>query len=185
MKKQPDKSAPPDIDEWEKEIAEVMQFCQPEEKPQAPLIISEITPSLSYEGVYNPNSFSPLFEGNIDNLDGKTGDKFVKGKLKIEARLDLHGYTEKEAFAKVVDFIQNAYIKGLRCVLVITGKGLKNKDEPWYETKGVIKEAFPSWLNNNEIRPFVLSFSQASQNDGGSGAFYVLLKRKRISNKTK
>jgi DNA-nicking Smr family endonuclease len=67
-------------------------------------------------------------------------------------------------------------------VLIITGKGQKDGSMPWYETRGVIREALPSWLNLPEIRPFILSMSPATQADGGSGAMYVLLKRHRTSN---
>ena len=72
-----------------------------------------------------------------------------------------------------------------RCVLIITGKGVRKDDDPWYESKGVIKEALPSWLNHPDIRPFILSISYAKQEDGGSGAMYVLLKRQRGSHPSK
>ena len=71
-----------------------------------------------------------------------------------------------------------------RCVLIITGKGLRDDNKPWYETTGVINQALIGWLNNPEIRPFILSVAQAKQSDGGSGAYYILLKRQRNSNKT-
>lgn len=188
MKKLPDACLPEDNDDyeaWEEEISDIVPMPQPQEKPLAPLVISEISSSVSYEGLYNANSFNKLDVGNTDNLDRNTASKFVKGKLNIDARLDLHGLTEKNAFTAVKNFIQNSYAKGFRCLLIITGKGIKNDDLPWYETKGVIKEAFPDWLNCDDIRPFILSASQAIRNDGGSGAFYVLLKRKRLSNKAK
>ena len=188
MKKLPEVRLPEDNDDnkaWEDEVSDIAPMSQPQEKPQAPLVISEVSNSISYEGLYNANSFNKLDVGNTDNLDKNTASKFVKGKLNIDARLDIHGLTEKNAFIAVKKFIQNGYAKGFRCLLIITGKGIKNNDSPWYEAKGVIKEAFPEWLNNDDIRPFILSASQATQNDGGSGAFYVLLKRKRTSDKTK
>ena len=122
--------------------------------------------------------FRPVL-GNVDNLDGKTAEKFRKGQYKIEAKLDLHGLKEKQAFEAVKDFILKAYLHKKRCVLIITGKGIKKDDEPWYEAKGVIREALPAWLNNAEIRPFILSMTPAKVEDGGSGAMYVLLKRQR------
>lgn len=184
MKKLLDKRAPEDVDIWEKETANITKLKQPEEKPSAPLIISEIEPSLHVEGLYNQNSFKLLTVGNTDNIDRNTAERFVKGHLKIEARLDLHGLTEKEAFSAVEDFVRNSYIQNRRCILIITGKGIKTDDTPWYETKGVIKEALPRWLNHQDIRPFILSIAQAKQEDGGSGAFYILLKRQRNSKPT-
>ncbi len=182
MKKLPESGKPTDTDAWLNEIEQVTRLKQPEETPSAPLILPEVEQSIRYEGLYNPNSFNTLTVGNLDNVDAKTGEKFRKGEFKIEARLDLHGRTEKEAFAAVTDFIQDSYRLKRRCVLIITGKGQKDGSMPWYETRGVIREALPSWLNLPEIRPFILSMSPATQADGGSGAMYVLLKRHRASN---
>ena len=182
MKKLLNSQQPKDIDAWIAEMEEVKPLPQPEEKPSAPLIINEIKPSLTMGGVYNQNSFTELAVGNTDNLDKNTAEKFRKGQFKIEARIDLHGRTEKEAFAAVEDFVKNSYICGRRCVLIITGKGIKREDDAWYEAKGIIREALPKWLNHPDIRPFVLSMSPALPADGGSGAMYVLLKRKRDLN---
>lgn len=179
MKTLPDCKNADDIEAWNEETSEVKRLKQPEEKPQVPLIIKEIEPSPDMKNVYNSNSFKPLEIGDTKNLDGNTAEKFRKGQYKIEARLDLHGMTEKQAFAAVTDFILNCYKKQKRCLLIITGKGLTTDDVPWYEIKGVIKKAIPLWLNNPEIRPFILSVTPAKQEDGGSGAMYVLLKRKR------
>ena len=185
MKKLPEiNKDPEDIDFWRSEIEGIKAYNQPQEKPQPPLIIKEIEPSLRCEGLYNQNSFNEITLGNTDNIDKNTATKFVKGDYKIQARLDLHGYTEKGAFSAVMDFVKDSYIKKKRCVLIITGKGLKDDDKPWYETTGVINQALLGWLNNPEIRPFILSVSQAKQSDGGSGAFYLLLKRQRQSNKS-
>ena len=179
MKKLPEAKAPKDEEAWLEEISDIKAFNQPEEKPQAPLILKPVEPSLKEKGLYNANSFQFLEVGNVDNLDGKTAERFRKGQYPIEAKLDLHGLKEKEAFEAVKDFILKSYLHKKRCVLIITGKGIKKDDEPWYEAKGVIREALPTWLNNPEIRPFILSMTPAKVEDGGSGAMYVLLKRQR------
>ena len=179
MKKLPEAKAPKDMEAWFEEVEDVKIINQPEEKPQAPLILKPVEPSLSEEGLYNANSFQFLEVGNTDNIDGNTAEKFRKGQFQIEARLDLHGLKEKEAFEAVKDFVLTSYLHKKRCVLIITGKGIKKDDAPWYETKGVIREALPTWLNHAEIRPFILSMTAAKTEDGGSGAMYVLLKRQR------
>ena len=185
MRKLPEiKHLPEDVELWYEETQDVEAFIQPQEKPMPPLIVKEIQPGLRCEGLYNTNSFNEIILGNTDNIDKNTASKFVKGNFKIEARLDLHGYTEKGAFSAVLEFIRNCYIQKKRCVLIITGKGLKDDKRPWYEAKGIINQALMGWLNNPEIRPFILSVSQAKQSDGGGGAFYILLKRQRNSNKT-
>ena len=185
MKKLPSINPPKDVDVWEEEVLGVKRIKQPEEKPSSPLIISEVEPSLRTEGLYNANSFNPLTVGATNNIDRNTAEKFIKGQMPIDSRLDLHGRTEKEAFSAVEDFIKNCYIQNKRCILIITGKGIKKDDTPWYESKGIIREALPAWLNHPNIRPFILSVSVAKQEDGGSGAFYVLLKRQRQSNPSK
>ena len=185
MKKLPEiANKPDDVDLWVAEVSDITPYDQPDEKPQTPLVINEIKPSLRYEGLYNHNSFNELELGCTDNIDKNTASKFVKGAYRIDARIDLHGYTEKQAVDEVYEFIKNSYIQNKRCLLIITGKGVKTDDTPWYESKGVIKQALISWINHPKIRPFVLSVSQAKQSDGGSGAFYVLLKRQRQSNKS-
>ena len=185
MRKLPEiKHLPEDVELWYEETQDVEAFIQPQEKPMPPLIVKEIQPTPQQEGLYNANSFNEIILGNTDNIDKNTASKFVKGNYKIEARLDLHGYTEKGAFSAVLEFIKDSYIQKKRCILIITGKGLKDDKRPWYETKGIINQALMGWLNNPEIRPFILSVSQAKQSDGGGGAFYVLLKRQRNLNKT-
>ena len=180
MKKLPDGKKPEDIEAWQQEIDGIIPLKRPDEKPSAPLIIGDIIPSPKLDGLYNGNSFKFLSIGDISNLDKNTASKFVKGQFKIEAQLDLHGFSEKEAFTEVINFISDSYAKKRRCVLIITGKGIRNETDAWYESKGVIKEALPVWLNNSDIRPFILSISYAQQADGGEGAVYVLLKRQRL-----
>lgn len=179
MKKLPKCNTPNDLDSWFEEISEIKQLNRPDEPPTPPLIIKEIEPSLCGEGFYNHNSFNNLEVGNINNIDKNTATRFLKGQFKIDAKIDLHGYREKEAFEIVQDFLTTCYIKGMRCLLIITGKGIKKEEDPWYEARGVIKEALPRWLNHPDIRPMILSVTQAKQEDGGSGAFYILLKRQR------
>ena len=175
MKKLLKTLAPQDVDEWQKEVADIAPLPQVEERPQAPLVLDEIIPSPNEDGLYNHNSFSELVIDDTSNIDGKLADRLVKGHLKIEARLDLHGLSEKQAFVDTRDFIINSYHLKRRCVLIITGKG--ERVDPWWESKGVIRQSFPRWLNHADIRPYVLSAVRAQAADGGSGAFYCLLKR--------
>ncbi|MBE6444944.1 MAG: hypothetical protein E7019_02655 [Alphaproteobacteria bacterium] len=172
--------APADNDpDWLEIIKSVKKIPQSEEKPTAPLIINEPEDNIHYSEVYNGDTLRRLEVGCVDNIDRRTAEKFKKGNFKIEARLDLHGKTEKQAFEAVEDFVKKSYLKKLRCILIITGKGFNKEDDLWYEKKGILKEAVPSWLNRTELRPLILSFSYANQEDGGSGALYVLLRRKR------
>lgn len=112
-----------------------------------------------------------LVTGQLPDMDKRTAEKLSKGQMVIEGRIDLHGLTEAQAHSALNKFLATSHAMGRRSVLVITGKGV--------EGKGVLRQALPKWLNGAELRPLVLGVSQAKQKDGGEGAFYVLLKRKR------
>lgn len=172
---------PEDDEAWNDIIKDVKKIKASEEKPTAPLIIDKISPKIDYSAVYSGDSLQYLKVGDVDNIDKNTAEKFKRGLLPIEKRLDLHGLTEKEAFIAVDDFIRSAYIKKLRCVLIVTGKGINKDNTPWYDKKGILKLAVPNWLNGSELRPLILSFSYARPEDGGDGALYVLIRRNRKS----
>lgn len=168
-----------DIEAWKNATKDIKRVKFKEEKPSPPLVLENITPKVDYALTAKMQNLQKLNIGDLDNIDKKTADKFRKGQFKIQKRLDLHGLTEKEAFIQVNDFIRNAYINKLRCVLIITGKGINNENDPWYEKKGILKLSVPNWLNNTDLRPLILSFSYAKPEDGGDGALYVLIKKNR------
>jgi DNA-nicking Smr family endonuclease len=115
----------------------------------------------------------PLAPGESPGVDRRTAEKFRRGQLAVEARLDLHGLTQEEAHRALVSFVQQAHASGLRTVLVITGKG------GFGDARGVLREAVPRWLNEAGLRPRVLSCAWAQPRHGGGGALYVLLRRQR------
>jgi len=122
-----------------------------------------------------PAPVLPALEpGHAAGLDRRTAERLRRGQLPIDGRLDLHGWTQGEAHLALGDFIENAAATGLRCLLVITGKGGRTSGEP-----GVLRAAVPKWLNLPALRPLILGFSGAQPKHGGGGALYVLLKRKR------
>lgn len=117
----------------------------------------------------------PVLEaGKPADLDRRTMDKLRKGRMRPEGRLDLHGMTAGRALDALNGFLADAQRSGKRCVLVITGKGSMK------DGGGVIRRELPSWLNAPGNRARVLGFAGAQPADGGGGAFYVLLKRRRI-----
>ncbi len=180
MKKQPPKISKEDIDLWQETVQDVQQTKSKEyiEKPLPESII--IRNSINPTSVYQGNPLEELSIGQTNNIDKKTAQKFKRGEFKIERRLDLHGFTENEAWDAVTNFIKNAYLDNLRCVIIVTGKGLSHPDdEDYMPRRGILKEKVPLWLNSKELRPLILSMSYAQVKDGGSGALYVLLRRKR------
>jgi DNA-nicking Smr family endonuclease len=105
------------------------------------------------------------------HLDNPTLEKLAKGKLPIEARVDLHGMTQDEAYTLLYAFVSRAHARGARYVLVITGKGSASGGD------GVLRRAVPGWLSTPTFRPFVSSHDHAARGHGGSGALYVRLRR--------
>lgn len=114
-------------------------------------------------------------------LDRRTEEKLRKGKMPIEGRLDLHGMNQTQAHESLVRFVASCYDQGLRCVLVITGKGKsKSTSNDWLSpSKGILKENVPLWLEERPLKDIVLKFFKAQPKDGGSGALYIYIKRKR------
>jgi len=106
-------------------------------------------------------------------IDRRTAEKLRRGLLAIEARLDLHGHTQSEAHAALTSFIETSWRAGHRCILVITGKGGIGRQA------GVLRTAVPGWLDIPPLRERILAAVSAQPKDGGAGALYVLLRRKR------
>lgn len=99
--------------------------------------------------------------------------KLARGRLPLEARIDLHGLDQAEAHRRLVDFIHRAHSRGVRHVLVITGKGASLGSE------GALKRALPQWLAKPELATVVSGFEIAGRGHGGEGAFYVRLKKRK------
>lgn len=113
-------------------------------------------------------------------MDAKTHGKMTKGKLIPDARLDLHGLTLAEAHPELIGFILNAQSAGLRLVLVITGKGKRGLDiGPIPQRMGALRHQVPQWLRLPPLGAAVLQVAEAHLRHGGSGAYYVYLRRGR------
>lgn len=112
-------------------------------------------------------------------MDAKTHGKMTRGKLAPEARIDLHGMTLAEAHPELIRFVLNAQSAGLRLVLVITGKGKRREDlGPIPQRTGALRHQVPQWLRLPPLGPAVLQVSEAHLKHGGSGAYYVYLRRR-------
>jgi DNA-nicking Smr family endonuclease len=113
-------------------------------------------------------------------MDAKSFGKMKKGKLRPEARIDLHGMTLSEAHPELTAFILGAQAVGYRLVLVITGKGRMRDDlAPMPARDGILRHQVPQWLSLSPLREAVLQVAPAHQSHGGAGAYYVYLRRSR------
>jgi len=114
-------------------------------------------------------------------MDRKAFGKMKRGKLGIEARIDLHGMTMARAHPALNGFIKSSYSQGKRLVLVITGKGKREATGtgPMPEHRGVLRRQVPHWLTSAPLAAMVLQITPAHLKHGGDGAYYVYLRRTR------
>ena len=103
-------------------------------------------------------------------------------KAKKTRSLDLHGATLDEANRIIENFIKKSYRDNIHKLIIVTGKGLHSKnDRDPYVSKdlGILKYSIPDFLkNNSELMEMISNISDASIADGGTGAFYIFLKKK-------
>ena len=118
---------------------------------------------------------SDLRYQEASGMDGASSKKLRAGKFDVGATLDLHGMTQQSAYLSLQRFIQKSVLNQFRTILVITGKGS--------EGRGVLRNQFPEWLKTDACAQHILAFGQAQAKDGGSGAFYIRLRRNRGARK--
>ena len=107
----------------------------------------------------------------VRSLDDKTARKLKKGRLTIDARVDLHGMGELQAYHALRRFLDDARRQDWRIVLVITGKGERSG--------GILRNAVPRWFAEPPLSGLVSAFRRAHLSHGGEGALYVRLRRPR------
>ena len=133
----------------------------------------------------------------ISDKDKKDWQKFVSGKEKLPNKdlknkenksiktksIDLHGYTLENANQLIENFIIKSYEEGVSKLIVITGKGLhsKNQNNPYVSKDfSMLKYSVPEFIQNNQSLANIIDMIQDARiEDGGSGAFYIHLKKKR------
>jgi DNA-nicking Smr family endonuclease len=139
---------------------------QPGARPTSP-----VRPAPSQPRVVPRPSSRALDPQRPVDLDRRTWLRLKRGRVDVEQRLDLHGQTQAQAHGRLQVFLAEAAAGGCRCVLIVTGKGL--------ETGGTLRHMVPRWLNEEPNRARVVAFTPAQPRDGGAGALYVLLRRRR------
>jgi DNA-nicking Smr family endonuclease len=111
-------------------------------------------------------------EAHVADLDRRVVARLKAGDFAVQRHLDLHGMGREEARIRVADFLRRAQREGLRCVLIVHGRGKGSPDNV-----PVLKEKLRAWLTRGAIGRRVLAYSSARPFDGGTGAVYVLLRR--------
>lgn len=141
-------------------------------RPNGPATGPRITHDLA------PDTFTELGAARAI-MDSRRLRDLKRGKLKPEARIDLHGMTAARAHDALAGFIARARANGVRLVLVITGKGRSSDPEEDPRRMGVLRHAVPQWLGMPALARHVLQVVPASGRHGGGGAYYVYLRRQR------
>ena len=131
----------------------------------------------------------------ISEKDKKDWENFISNKEKLENKdinlkkiyrekvrsIDLHGYSLDQANLKISDFISQSYIAGINKLIVVTGKGLHSENEknPYVSKDlSILKHSVPEFIKNDKnLMNKIYEFSEAKIEDGGSGAFYIFLKK--------
>ena len=131
----------------------------------------------------------------ISEKDKQDWENFLSKKEKLQNKdmnlkkiyrqkvrsIDLHGYTLDQANQKISDFISQSYIAGINKLIVVTGKGLHSENEknPYVSKDlSILKHSVPEFIKNDKnLMNKIYEFSEAKIEDGGSGAFYIFLKK--------
>ena len=111
----------------------------------------------------------------LATLDRRTRQKLARGREAIDARLDLHGMTQAEAYNALLRFLHRVQNDGAKFVIVVTGKGARSA----MGERGVLRRQVPQWLGLPEFRTLVVGFEAAHIGHGGDGALYVRVRRGR------
>ena len=121
------------------------------------------------------------FLSSDEKLPNKDEKPSNKKKISIKS-FDLHGYSLDEANNKINDLIKDSYEKGVKKLKIVTGKGLhsQNEKDPYISKNlGILKYSVPEYIkNSDELMSLISQIKEAENEDGGSGAFYVYLKKK-------
>ncbi|HTO30751.1 MAG TPA: Smr/MutS family protein [Pararhizobium sp.] len=158
-------------------MEELADFEEPKPEPEKPvqpipLTMNEIKTLAEAFGAGPPEPLKRPARVHHP-LEKPVKRKLAKGHLAIEARIDLHGMIQSEAHGFLLHFLMRAHDRGLRHVLVITGKGTSLGSD------GALKRAVPMWFALPEFRMLISSYEPAARNHGGDGALYVRLSKPR------
>ena len=116
---------------------------------------------------------------------GEFNKELKRGKINIDRRIDLHGYGLVEAYEKFVSEVKKNYSYNKRCLLIITGKGVNKKIGNEQDTNpklfyGKIKNSIINWINEEDLKKYILTHQDAGFEHGGDGALFVYLRKKKF-----
>ncbi len=120
------------------------------------------------------------FVKNLPNIEDKEKDKKIL-PTGTKKTLDLHGFSLNEANTAVHETLEDCFFKGIKALKIITGKGSRSKsfNDP-YKSKdlSILKNSVPEYIQNSDLKKYVIRITESDPSDGGQGAIYVFLKNK-------
>ena len=120
------------------------------------------------------------FVKNLPNIEDKEKDKKTL-PTRTKKTLDLHGFSLNEANTAVHETLEDCFFKGIKALKIITGKGSRSKsfNDP-YKSKdlSILKNSVPEYIQNSDLKKYVIRITESDPSDGGQGAIYVFLKNK-------
>jgi len=120
-------------------------------------------------------AYTPEYiEGKGHDVPQEMTRRLHQGQFAIQAHIDLHGMTVRQAREAVGGFLHQAVRQGLRMVLIVHGRGLSSPVEP------VLKSHLVKWLQQGSWRKWVMAYTSARVCDGGAGATYILLRSRPL-----
>lgn len=136
--------------------------------------LAELSDLVAGGGPFDLASSVEFIEGAAAGVDRKLVRRLRAGDFAYQSHIDLHGMTAEQARDAVGEFLSRAHQQGQRCVLIVHGRGRNSKDNV-----PVLKTRLASWLARGSWARLVLAFTSARPVDGGVGALYVFLRRRR------
>jgi DNA-nicking Smr family endonuclease len=125
-------------------------------------------------GHFDISDSTEYVEGAVVGLDPRILRRLRRGEFAYQAMIDLHGMSAPAARLAVERFVLGAIAEGHREVLIVHGRGHNSKDNV-----PILKERLKSWLARGRMGRGILAYTSARPADGGTGALYVLLRRRR------
>jgi DNA-nicking Smr family endonuclease len=163
------------IDQTQEEVV----ISSRHKKPQDTVAVTTEDAMLFLQAVGKPGMIFRSKTSDTYSEENKTRSssgrmrQLKRGTIRITQELDLHGYLKDEALKRLEYFITAAFAQGAKAALVITGKGINSPDGP------VLQGAIAAWLRDKG-KDLVAEFCAAPRTMGGSGAFVVFLKKKKV-----
>jgi DNA-nicking Smr family endonuclease len=166
-------------------VERIQVFRPPEEAPKGggnredAEALSELVRLIEGGEGFRVEDTPEYIEGTSYDIPEEIAGRLHQGRYSIQAHLDLHGMNTQDARTMVEKFLKWAVTTGKRGVLIIHGRGLTSPADP------VLKTRVIEWLTRGSWRKWVAAYASARLHDGGTGATYVLLRGRAVTNRVK